>query len=460
MRKIKKYWPIVVVACLGLVVNIGVYYYRNYIRVRVLSKGEVRTILEQNLDKKLLVLPAEYAGFAWKDKKYVFVVFQYTDIPDLPASLCFEVVGSAAVNYDLNGKMPEAYSYGCKQHKITLENITGDDIPEFVYYTDCCEGSGGYCYEDWYVIDIAAKMIVSGDFGGGSGLYSQDKISLSENAEQHPRIREYLLSRIALSQQQKQSKPKSTQQVLKDYWYKHNGLKCSQLFDVCEVKLLWLDYADHFCDQSIFSEDSNNKYKAISAFKDSIYLLDKDSNKIALIYMPDNFTIGYNVKLLKDWVVFKQGQYIGRYDIKTHTLAWMSPKPSITPIIDSPGPKQPYEVLWEHWYKNNAAELSYRGVCKLNLLWLDYHGLPYFFGKDTEVSYNEDLNSIMVMSLYKDGVYLVDKVKKKITLILIPDSDSCQIEIYEPDTKPTVVLSCGKQIIAYDIKNQILRHIR
>ena len=468
MRKIKKYWPIVVVVCLGLVVNIGIYYYRNYIRVRVLSKAEVRTILEQNLDKKLLALPAEYAGFAWKDKKYVFIVFQYTAIPDLPASLCFEVVGNAAVNYDLNGKMPVKYSSGCKEHKITLEDLTDDNIPEFVYYTDCCEGSGNFCYQGWDIIDIAARVVVSGDWGGGCGPYAQAGISLSDNADQHPKIREYLLSQISIKQQQEQARPKKPYEILVDYWYKHNGIKCTMLDDFCQVKLLWIDYpgnSDWLSEGSVFSEDSDNEYKAIAEFKDAIYLIDQKANKIALIYLPECKDF-YKVRLLGDWVIITNGQHIIRYEIKTCTLSQLAPKFSAPPL-DQGKPQQLYKVLWEIWYRHNELASNFNKVHKLKLLWLDYPGFDEFFCGGIK-SAEDSLDHYTVVSLFRDGVYLIDNKKKKIALIYMPPVsdrfdnkkvvEACKVQIAKHKKKNEygVILHCGKNSLFFHLNTRNL----
>ena len=168
MSKSIKYFALFGLVFILCVVGIFVCHYS---RVRVLSEAEIKSLLDRHLDKRYLAMPAEYAGFVWENEKYVLVVFKCG--PDRPDSLCLKIVGDVAVNYNLSGDMPEQYDSGCSEHKITVEDITGDNVPEFVYYSHCQSADGSHCWKDWKILNLAKKEIIKGSIGGTTGIYPQ-----------------------------------------------------------------------------------------------------------------------------------------------------------------------------------------------------------------------------------------------------------------------------------------------
>jgi len=328
MRKIKKYWPIVVVVYLGIAVVTGVYVYWNFNQTKVLSKGETRSIIERHLDKRYLALCDQYAGFSWKNEKYILVVFKSTDLTNQPNFLCFKVVGNVAVNCPIT-KVPyrDALYNGpeCSQSNITVKDITGDGLPEFIYQRDCCSINGYHCYNCWEVVDVVKKEIFGCQQSIVNDMYPREEILWSKNIEQYPETKEYLLAQISAKKARNQNKtPKYPYQVLKAYWFKNNGMECSVVPEPCKVNLLWVDYPGFqkfFGDWSVHSKDSFGKYKVIAMFKGPIFLIDQEKNKIALIYMPENSYSFCETKFYGNNIILTCGSRIIKYDIETQTLA-------------------------------------------------------------------------------------------------------------------------------------------
>ena len=114
-----------------------------------------------------------------------------------------------------------------------------------------------------------------------------------------------------------------------------------------------------------------------------------------------------------------------------------------------------YKILYQFWYENNGVKCSQlKEPCGLKLLWIDYPGEEKFFGdwsKATEAG-NKDYQAI---SMFKGGVFLVDKKNRKIALIYLPESELDYID--EMEIKDNHInLQRGAALIVFDINDRKL----
>jgi hypothetical protein len=112
--------------------------------------------------------------------------------------------------------------------------------------------------------------------------------------------------------------------LLDKHWLKHNGLRCSQLKGPCKVSLLWLPFrgeAELFGEWSKGAEDENVNYKVISMFKGGIYLINKSTEKIVLIFLPESqYDWARKVKIDGNSIKFWSDDYIITYQIDSQIL--------------------------------------------------------------------------------------------------------------------------------------------
>jgi hypothetical protein len=87
-------------------------------------------------------------------------------------------------------------------------------------------------------------------------------------------------------------------------------MDCSKLDTPCKLKLLWINFANEadILNWTRNAEVNNDKYKLISMSKEGVYLINKQYQQIALIYLPEDSLgqikkikmIGDKIMLYKD----------------------------------------------------------------------------------------------------------------------------------------------------------------
>lgn len=78
-----------------------------------------------------------------------------------------------------------------------------------------------------------------------------------------------------------------------------------------------------------------------------------------------------------------------------------------------------HELLVNYWMKNNGIECSkLDSPCKIKLLWIDFENESEILDWTKMVEFENE--SFKLISMFKEGVYLINKNKKKIALIYLP----------------------------------------
>jgi hypothetical protein len=114
------------------------------------------------------------------------------------------------------------------------------------------------------------------------------------------------------------------------------------------------------------------------------------------------------------------------------------------------------ELLDKHWLKHNGLRCSkLTSPCKVSLLWLPFPGEAELFGEWTRGAEDENA-SYKVISMFKGGIYLIDKSRKKIVLIFLPESQYDWSKKVKIDGN-TIKFWSDDYIITYQIDSQMLK---
>jgi serine/threonine protein kinase len=281
-------------------------------KARILSQSEVDSLVDKYLDKDLLADERKSGAIAIGNNKYLIVILSLKK--GLPRSKLFEIRNDIAIDYNIKGTLPSINSNFWD--KLMIEDVTGDGIPEFIYYS--YSGGTGTITHSWQIIDIYKKEIASGDLTIDMNVYGNEKVSLNSLAERNNIYKEYILIQISQKKKDKSNifgHPKANKHdLLVKFWMNNNGIECSKLKSPHKVKLLWIDFINEseILSWSKAVENENNKFKVIAMFKEGVYLIDKRDKKIALIYLPEDQYDRVNKIIMDNNHIFleRDGDYI------------------------------------------------------------------------------------------------------------------------------------------------------
>ena len=296
------------------------------VSVRVLDQSEVDSLTSSYLDKDLLASRKRSGAIAIGNKIFLLVI---TEMKGANKSKIYEIQNELPIDYRIKGDLPV---FGGDDDKLLINNITGDNIPDFIYYTS--KKTNNNRSFSWSIINIPKREIAVGDYTISSEIYGNNHISLNSVADDNEFYKKYILDQIASKKQEiyseegNEADKDSIQKLLIDYWMKTNGIDCSKLLAPCKLQLLWIYFAN---DSDILNvpknaEAENDKYKVVALAKYGVYFIDKSNNKVALIYLPEDSTgqikkikiIGDKVILYKDSK--KESDMPIIFDLKETTL--------------------------------------------------------------------------------------------------------------------------------------------
>ncbi|MEW6386537.1 MAG: hypothetical protein AB1491_03375 [Thermodesulfobacteriota bacterium] len=252
------------------------------LNVFVISPNEVKNLVNKYLDKRLLSLSYDAGGINIGDKRYLLVVFHDSS----HKSRLLEIVNNEAFDYHINGDLPMSYN---KDHsKMMVKDLTASGVPEFIYQT-ASGGTGGEQKKIW-IINLPKRELAEGERQYSYDTYGGKEIKLNKVAQENNPYKDYITNNLAALEFVEKD-DKRTYKILYQFWYENNGVNCSQLKEPCNLKILWINFPGEekfFGDWSKATEAENDNYKVISMFKGGVFLIDKKTNKIALIYLPES----------------------------------------------------------------------------------------------------------------------------------------------------------------------------
>jgi hypothetical protein len=284
-------------------------------KVFIISPNEVKNLINKYIDKKLLSLSYDSGGITIDDKKYILVIFHDSS----QKSRLLEIVNNEAFDYHIDGDLPLSYN---KDHsKMITKDLTNSGVPEFIYQT-ASGGTGGEQKKIW-IINLPKRELAAGEREYSYDTYGSKEIKLNKLAQENSAYKDYITSNLTGLEFVAQD-DKKTYKILYQFWYENNGINCSQLKEPCNLKLLWIDYPGEerfFGDWSKATEAENNNYKAISMFKGGVFLVDKKSNKIALIYLPESeYDFIDEIKIKGNHINLSRGESLIVFDINNKNL--------------------------------------------------------------------------------------------------------------------------------------------
>jgi hypothetical protein len=299
---------------------------QNKTPINVLDQSYVDILVDSYLDKDALANRKRSGAIGIGDRIYLLVI---TEMRGVNRSILYEIRNNLAIDYKIKGDLPVFVG---EDDKLSIQDITGDGIPEFLYYSSLKSNHNRSF--TWSIINIAKREIAEGDYTISDEIYGNNHISLNSVADNNEIYKNYILSQMdskkkEISTEESDNTVKdATHKLLVDYWIKNNGIDCSKLMSPCKIQLLWIHFANdsdtlHWQKNA---EVENDKYKIIAMSKDGVYLIDKQIQQMALIYLPED-SLGQikKIKMAADKIILfkdskKEPDFLVVFDLKEALL--------------------------------------------------------------------------------------------------------------------------------------------